>query len=155
MDTTPEYIKMCEKAEALRSVWKPAKGDWFVYAGRVYVIGRGLMEYESDIEKGKPQADVEIVTGDPAFDDFEGPAILYYDGYDGANSFPLKECVPLWRQDQLQEMLEDVDSIGLAGLLRDYVMQKDARGSLEQIWLKIIMGGEFGKVWTGEDWIDA
>jgi len=32
MDTSPEYVKMCEKAEEIQKLWKPIEGDLFYTA---------------------------------------------------------------------------------------------------------------------------
>ena len=69
--------------------------------------------------------------------------------------------IPLYRQDQLQEMLEGVKpyySTWISKLKRlvDFAFESDPKmfHSLEQLWLAFVMKEKYNKVWNGEDWVN-
>ncbi len=75
------------------------------------------------------------------------------------------ECFPVYRQDQLQEMVgirtpEDFERFhqsfsfpweGEFGI-PDYM---GVCTSMEQLWLAFVMKEKYGKTWDGEDWVGA
>ncbi|OPY82496.1 MAG: hypothetical protein A4E65_00796 [Syntrophorhabdus sp. PtaU1.Bin153] len=152
------YIKMCEKAKRYLP-WKPTKGDWFIYKGRPYCIGRGIIEYEYDLDKGKGQKD--IVVEDWTFYDV-GPnetdivelSITMADGYDDADHFRLSECIPLWNVDQLISIDGD-DWYNFMRDCLDYYKEHFSFGevSMESVALLIVMKQVHRKTWNGEDWV--
>lgn len=68
--------------------------------------------------------------------------------------------VPLFRQDQLQEMLIDNykehwgENI-YPGLMEEAVTFAEQRPykSMEQLWLAFVMKEKYGKLWNGKDWV--
>lgn len=81
-----------------------------------------------------------------------------------------EDCFPLYRQDQLQEMVgQDWNWIWLARNLWGFARHnfrlhssQDREGyypsaweptSMEQLWLGFVMKEKYNKVWNGEDWI--
>ena len=70
-----------------------------------------------------------------------------------------KDDIPLFRQDQSQEMLaEDWDEqLLIADVLRSASNESgidwDAIDSHEKMWLAFVMYEKFNKTWNGEDWI--
>ncbi len=79
----------------------------------------------------------------------------------------LSDCIPLPRQDQLQEMigsypdcyLEFVNWNEISYPIIAYPLQKQQPHpfwyfkSLEQLWLAYVMKRKFNKIWDGENWV--
>ena len=164
MDTTPEYIKMCEKAKEIQETWKPTGGDFYLHNYR------GTTGFSPETEK--------VIWPDD--DKFVKIEILCYQPEDvkdfwvctngdlshviSAQDLFKHHCVWLPRQDQLQEMVLKKDFNGIplspADWLQDFrvkVMHVEYSyyckfGSLEQVWLAFVMKEKYGKVWNGDDW---
>ena len=74
-----------------------------------------------------------------------------------------KPVIILWRQDQLQKMIEGMEvSIRLRNNGRwELTVSEDCMGPLEiaffssaeQLWLAFVMKEKYGKVWNGEEWV--
>ena len=116
MDTTKQYILMCEKA----------KGD----------LGEPGYKY-----------------GDLWSDDGERVLVVL------PNHFPVANCIPVYRQDQLQEMVKRplgdlifefmcfcYDPVG-GGCFEGRTTYTEQFTSMEQLWLAFVMHGK-GKVWN-------
>ena len=58
---------------------------------------------------------------------------------------------PLYRQDQLQEMLEMYDPEDLMEELQ--ASRKSFQATIEQTLLAILMYVEHNKIWNGEEWV--
>lgn len=166
MDTTPEYIKMAEKATEIQKLRHPKEmvhfacfpfedGD-FVFVNGYCVSGDGEV----------------IVMGGESF------SIYYYhpegeDGHLDLNSMgfcegdggKIDDAVWLPRQDQLQKMI-----IGRGGRESRIVVHESLyrfsysnykKGAhptnifdtQEQLWLAFVMKEKYGKVWNGTDWV--
>jgi hypothetical protein len=72
-------------------------------------------------------------------------------------SAPDAPLVPLWRQDQLQEILGGYMESVLAKECFSIALMPNGHPvqtieSWEQLWLSIVMKEKFSKVWTGTDW---
>jgi len=79
----------------------------------------------------------------------------------------LKECIPIYTQDQLQDMVErslSVKSNGnhmavqFAYFVSDHIENHIHFGdvllqSMEQLWLAFVMHEKYGKKWDGQDWV--
>lgn len=133
MDTSPEYLKICEKAEEIQALRREQKhentGKWqmgdfyFDLLGQVHIVD----EYR-DAWSDEP-------------DYLHHPA----------------ECVWLPRQDQLQEMVWEgsKNTRSLVLEFADWLEYKTnyRRESLEQLWLAFVMKEKYSKLWSGQDWV--
>lgn len=135
MDTTPEYIKMCEKAEELEELWQPTIADMVIqrlWQNRWFYV----TYHEAEMIK-EPQS----------------------------NKSDMWKSQYIWlpRQDQLQEMV--FDDIPYQKLLRftkfcqsniyaddDPILWWAERRSIEQLWLMFMMFECHNKTWNGEEW---
>jgi len=138
MDTTPEYVKMCEKAT---EIWIPHHmeiGDYFLALEENRTVG--------------------ICT--ERIDNFVYSPNLKHGNEDN-------NCIWLPRQDQLQEMvtyhkcptchIERTYQYANACLnaWEDADMGQTGWGgpiTMEQLWLAFVMKEKFNKTWTGEEW---
>lgn len=156
MDTSKEYIKVCEKAEKMQIEWKPSIGD---YVWRKYTI------FGEEIDqKIWPDKIHEII-------------ILHYksgiDGYFHACTTDGKErifkhpwqieketCIWLPRQDQLQDMMKEgiENTWGLFSRFYKWFSTKFSciTWSFEQLWLAFVIKEKYNKVWDSEKeiWIE-
>ena len=131
MDTSEQYIEMCEKAKEIQKI---SPGINF---GEVFAYPR---KYSGTVE-------AEWVCGD-----YEGQPVLGDWLY---QSPPYMVWLP--RQDQLQEMVgKDVGLQTLCCRLYEFSTDQGAgitiNGSMEQLWLAFVMHEKFNKVWNGIDW---
>jgi hypothetical protein len=116
MDTSPEYIKMCDEA----------------------------LEYI-------PQGEIDKL------DDHTFWAQQHYGEWvvDARAPMP-KDDTPLFRQDQLQEMVADGPDYHLYRFpLFTKTIPPGILKSMEQYWLAYVMKTEYGKVWNGDEWKNA
>lgn len=61
----------------------------------------------------------------------------------------------LFRQDQLQEMIEGTHMEKLGRVYRAVVkMELYPSETMEQLWLVFIMEEKFNKIWDGKDWVE-
>jgi hypothetical protein len=146
MDTTPEYIKMCEKAEEIQATWKPRWGDWVGDKGEPENGGNVLMMVRFKDSGYTASQDKEDLIFLPRQDQLQ------------------EDLIFLPRQDQLQEM--ELNRLGctVGHLLADFYIFCDTyipkentipvgllEDSFEKLWLRFFMFKR-GKVWTGEEW---
>ena len=142
MDTSKEYIKMCEKAVEIQSpsVWKPIAGDWYDSRGNT--------------EKKGPKV-LQILNNFRA---------LRYD----KNIKSIHRHIWLPRQDQLQEMVMEIMpykncSNSVTNLIDTFshevlsgedkfIESTVSMNSMEQLWLAFVMKEKFSKTWNGEGW---
>ena len=129
------YIRMCEKAVecGIKANTSGCCRYWFY----IKVLKRELPLYitlESDV----------------------GTFLHFSNAY---RNFELSEYVPIFSQEQLQEMVEDrFDNF----LHMNYEAEKWSSlkeqqylNSMEQLWLAFVMKEKFNKVWDGDDFIVA
>ena len=125
---------MCGKAVKLQEGWEPTDGDLFI----------GWADH--DMEKLSEAPDLwmvgETLWGDPVMPKRSASV-----------------CICLFRQDQLQGMVWDLDtwSCKFQGCWGWYVATDtlSAIKSMEQLWLGFVMWDKYNKTWNGEDWIKA
>lgn len=124
MDTSKEYIKMCE--EAKKYINKKEKlWDWY---------------YD------KESKTVEVIGS-------------LNTKHSMGNNYH-KDEIPLYRQDQLQEMIGDKPAyshawgcaIGFSRFINTKFYSIDY--SMEQLWLAFVMHEKYNKVWDNENWIE-
>jgi hypothetical protein len=135
MDTTPEYIKMNQKAMKYIPYY-PTVGDWCFLKHDITSpddMAHGLY-FDEDI----------IIIEDRQYDN--------------------SELTPLYRQDQLQDMMNKSPGQLLWEFYSWYQdRQREAtlvvrdklffRTSMEQLWLSFVMFELYHKTWNGEDWV--
>lgn len=161
MDTTPEYVKMCDCPE-IQGGWKPKVGD---YVWRKYTIFGE--ELDRTLWPEDERQEVIILHFKSSVDGYyhavnaDGDEMVFASEEDMAKAVN----VFLPRQDQLQEMVggewwrtlewfnsfvyccvSDATFYGTRGPLFKV-------GSVEQLWLAFVMHEKFGKVWNGEAWL--
>jgi len=138
MDTSREYITMCDEAEEIQKSWLPEHGDFFIGERnklRVWIDGI------NDPDKVVTGVEVEFRDGIPH----------------------LTRYIWLPRLDQLIEMAQEaqiryerITQAFLDWTRRDYgTLPGQPRRiftSLEQIWLAFVMLRKHGKKWNGETW---
>ena len=157
MDTSKQYIKMCDCPE-IQGHWKPSEGDNFSFINEPKII----KDYEIWALEKRELSDIE-----------EWNKIIKTMGNHFVDHFiEARDCfVWLPRQDQIQEMM----GLGLYDLLeqlkkfidkstwtlneigRDGLWGKAEKcvgfTSLEQLWLAFYMHEEHGKIWNDKKWI--
>ena len=161
MDTSETYIKMCEKAEEIQKGWRPQSGD-FVWR-RYTVFGE---EIDSQVWSEEQRADITILVQKSSVGtywsavDAEGNERIFNTAED------LAKCTCIWlpRQDQLQEMVDGsiadsfdkfvwwVEGYYGRGAHEFSVLGVDLP-SLEQLWLRFVMGERYNKVWKDGEWV--
>uniref|UniRef100_A0A6M3KXM3 Uncharacterized protein n=1 Tax=viral metagenome TaxID=1070528 RepID=A0A6M3KXM3_9ZZZZ len=133
MDTSEQYIKMCEKAEEIQASRKFECGDCMVTGDNLIMIRRLSDEGDYFLASLLPRGHNFLLISN-------------------------KNVIWLPRQDQLQEMVIDADYamsyltriMDWAGItLAKYLLQFT---SMEQLWLAFVMKEKYGKVWDGEKW---
>ena len=135
MDTSAQYIKMCEEAVEIQTVWEPSEGDF---------VAEIESKHLTHILKESARGGLIIEVG------WDG------DHYD----FMREDSVWLPRQDQLQEMV----GVHLPKLVDNFwqwlydktgyeTVLMDTFTSFEQLWLAFVMHEKYGKRWDGNEWV--
>ena len=133
MDTTPKYVKMSEKSP-LRETWEPLPGD-FIYSQRdgVKILDAALIVLAELTPFGQNKARIKA------------------------------DMIPLYRQDQLQDMVFD-STVGMQShccAIYEFAISVEGvnfcldDGSMEQLWLAFVMHEKYDKVWDDkkEEWV--
>lgn len=148
MDTSKEYIKMCDCPE-IQEQWKPIEGDSFSFLSEPKLI----KDYEIWALEKRELSDIE-----------EWNKIIKTMGNHFVDHFvEARDCfVWLPRQDQIQEMVE-TNILDLLNKFYKYVFDdlswmfnKDSIikfKSMEQLWLAFYMYEKHQKIWDGEKWL--
>ena len=141
MDTTKEYIDMCMALpDEMRAAWDPHAGD-FVFAKH------GFSDY--DFRKESDNGVLGIIT-----EVQEGTFSIKPCGEDGAVAwYSVEHSIPLWRQDQLQDMLSDSirEILFYNQIILDcWDSNSDKHMTMEQLWLWLVMDKKYGKRWKSE-----
>jgi len=163
MDTSSEFIKMCEKAVEIQAFWKPTSGDWYIHDYRGTTKTSRELEKQIWGDSDKTWRSVEIMCYQPT----ESKDVIISTTGKESLCVSVADLVrghSIWlpRQDQLQEMLyEKVGSKGF--ILVNYFVNQLHRGildnsqieltSMEQLWLAFVMKERYGKIFSGDDWI--
>jgi hypothetical protein len=134
MDTSVEYIKMCEKAEEIQSLRWPDffAGDWFIsFHGYPMVIGSVL----------------------PADEDLHRRGEIWLPRQDQLQKLLSK--VKSVYQNSLPERVWTLQSAFNKFTHELYTHEEcDNWTSMEQLWLAFVMSEKYNKVWNGNEWID-
>jgi hypothetical protein len=143
MDTSETYIKMCEKATEIQTIWEVQGGDWYV--DLITFVGERF---------------VEIIGGHSPKWEYDEEEYNYLS----------KKTRSFWlpRQDQLQEMfiqhwykeeMEKFHAICFIQMMKEWIINYASRGhptkfpTLEQFYLVLCMDTICNKTWNGEDWV--
>ena len=141
MDTSKEYIKMCEKAVEIQTHPIKCKNSFGI----------------SLIEETIGEEVFGEINNTRGYYELWG---YYIDDVQFVGKIP-NECIWLPRQDQLQEMVYTHPERLFRFyefLQHHYIYNCETWGSLgnysmEQLWLAFVMKEKYGKIWNGEDWI--
>ena len=140
MDTTPEYIKMCEKAEEIQKTWNPLDGDLHILVDDSYKSGYSDIRLTYGITSLREERKVAWLT----------------------RSSSTLGVIWLPRQDQLQEMMKDGLSTGIFGhtsrmvcYFEEHYKYRNSLGidNMEQLWLAFVMKELYSKQWNGSEWV--
>lgn len=151
MDTTPEYIKMCEKATEIQALAKSLpmhenNGEYVcTYEGtKSFCPKCGSwvhQDYCGWCGKKKKEEDAVFLS------------------YRNSVPQPIEEFGYIWlpRQDQLQEILK-YQLGGMIMLFHEWIEKSvfpdNTHDSMEQLWLAFVMKELHNKVWNGEEWVN-
>lgn len=156
MDTSEQYIKMCEEATEVQGEWIPDDWDYCHCKTEEWVVV--LSGYETDGGYYGHQTPSES-------------KISYYTGSCddiSAGDFKARH-VQLPRQDQLQEMMSG-EWYGILNKFFSFAFEPEMDESdeptvywvahsftkqftsMEQLWLAFVMKEKYGKVWNNEEW---
>ena len=134
MDTSIEYIKMCEKAEEIQKLWKPTVADFHTSYDwkEVHTVEFDYDSSEIDILGCPPHIWL------PRQDQLQEMLIDKIGGNHIA----------------LLSVLIRSDLFCQAGL-GHYVSSPNYNytNSMEQLWLVFVMKEKYNKIWNGEDWV--
>jgi len=151
MDTSKEYILMCEKAEEIQKQWKPKEWDCVYNQDDVFgYIDRS----EIHIWCILPESIADSGHYGPYVDDGKICDERY------------KDCIWLPRQDQLQEIgldcfpywKSDHKSLNLIQNFHEWYEEDSGMHegshdlSMEQLWLCYVMEEKYNKRWNGKEW---
>jgi len=143
MDTTDQYIKMCEKATEIKGVWDIKCGD--------YVVVDKYKDRRLALITERTSQDFAIVA-------------FPYASPPNRDMHRIENMIPLPRQDQLQEMREGLEinsHVPYKQLLSvcEWLCQQGLPPlrpmSMEMIWLAFVMHTKYNKAWDGENWISS
>ena len=159
MDVTPEYVKMCEKAEEIQKCWKPTGGDWYLFDYRGTT--KTSREFENQIwgDDDKTWKRVEIMCYQPSevkdlFVSTDGKTSHVMSAAD-----MVRRAVWIPRQDQLQRMVLDTDAITTEFKFHGWIITSNyipiglPQPSMEQLWLAFVMSEKYDKIWDGTGWV--
>ena len=76
-----------------------------------------------------------------------------------------RDCFPLYRQDQLQEMVGEESEVMLLEYILCFVFDTTKHwwqieytkqfDSMEQLWLAFVLKELYSKIWNGEEWVTS
>jgi len=131
MDTTEQYIKMCEKAEEIQKEWEPDDGDccYDKYAKLLYPFISGDIVWH-------------------ALGDTKRERYIF---------LPRQDRL----QEMVKDKYGQADPVGLIWALYRFAgpnrvgIASEFR-SMEQLWLAFVMSQKYGKVWNSdkEEWVE-
>jgi hypothetical protein len=155
MDTSPEYVKMCDCPE-IQDGWAPSVGD---YVWRKYTIFGEVID-NALWPDGKRQ-EVVILHFKSSVDGYYHAVNAAGDDRTFNSVADMHKATSIWlpRQDQLQEMVTEgfTPCLDLCNLFAWYMHNRPNDialewSSLEQLWLAFVMAEKYGKHWNGEAW---
>jgi len=150
MDTSKEYIKMCDCPE-IQKQWESKNGDWYWSDG-------------DTVRKGLPPDEPEI-----RHIFLDSPTYLYKSRDDELGTWHSisspkdKKHTWLLRQDQIQEMCKDGQAWKtmprkFTKRLAEFADSDDynmTAQTMEQLWLAFYMFEKHKKIWDGKKWVKS
>ena len=154
MDTSKEYIKMCEKAEEIQEMldnsYYTIENVFAVRAKRKQCIheeeklfipysydkvycercGKKLEEYETEYIATYSQKPFHLLNDE------------------------VQKFIWLPRQDQLQQMIAKFYLLPFNTFHKFCIKNQVEFNSMEQLWLTFVMWQKYHKIWNGEDWVE-
>ena len=161
MDTSEQYILMCQKAVDIQDLWEPKLGD-FHCCPCTFCRDRGVNIFVIE------RAAIDILNKRD-FTNIDSTYKVYAQEYGGhfADHFHEAREIITWlpRQDQLQKMLYRDWHQAFNGQYKfyrfchgEYPSQPPLVVShfhtMEQLWLAFVMSEKFNKTWNGGEWVD-
>jgi hypothetical protein len=144
MDTSKNYIKMCTKADEIKSYWEPEQGDYF------YGLPKDIadMEYERGVYR-------VIISEDEFYSIIPENYDLRKKEFSGFGEED--EPVFLPRQDNLQKMIDYELPYDLISRFSEWaagleLSMRERLKTMEQIWLAYVMWQNHAKIWSGREW---
>lgn len=130
MDTSKEYIWMCQQAKEIQEKYSATEGDYLIYTdkpGEVWI-------FPNDLRIREGTFDWELIWL-PRQDQLQDMFGRYEYGDHIYNMYR-------WTR---------------ARIPHGHITNEYARSmkSMEQLWFAFIMGKKYNKVWNGEDWVSA
>ncbi len=158
MDTSKEYIKMNYKAP--KKLWDSVKDkDYSYMSWRGFI---GIIVYSSKPRKTKGLSNMlpETLVIRTWLNENQDIRVIENTHHTGRKIYGTDEGTPLYRQDQLQEIMKSFGR-SMMGLINDiadwmendYLYAKQFKLSAEQLWLAFVMRALYKKKWNGEDWV--
>ncbi len=146
MDTSEQYIKMCEKAKELRAIHRPSKLTTTVYRlgeQMFSVEGHNIAEVKDLSNFGGthyvwlPSQDElqEMVFGQPSSTQVQGLTIPHETEW----------------QDTLPKLMMFAYNLNTEWNTVTFSSRVEYN-SMEQLWLAFVMKEKYAKVWNGEKW---
>lgn len=153
MDTTPENIKKCKKAEEIQKEWKPQQGDIFfdseIDEKQIY-IEKTQEKFGIPFKFNKKLGFGIVMTGIFVCDSCQEETDLY-----PFNKFyPQDDLIWLPRQDQLQKMIDNPPVWQFHYFVQELTRQGIQSMSYEQLWLAFVMKEKYNKIWNGDEWVN-
>ena len=145
MDTSSQYVKMCEKIGEIQKGWKLKELDQYVVISPSYRDGYITGEYiDGYYRQFREETWLELIIE--------------------RHSIGVKDVKIIWlpRQDQLQEMVTDFPDHPHTLIARFYDFDLEycaatwTETSMEQLWLAFVMHEKYQKIWDSkkEDWVN-
>lgn len=162
MDTTEQYIKMCESAKEIQKSWKPNVGDWFLNDYR------GTTEFPKDVEEQlwdyndkEKWEKIQCLTYKPSIKEY-----VTVSDSDGSHTYRMDEFfkhrhVFLPSQDYLQKLVhgnfkevlnKEVNFANSSYPIFPHITLSHFK-SREQLLLGLVMKENYNRVWNGSEWI--
>jgi len=155
VDTSKEYIKMCEKAEKIQKFWRDKKShiEDIMYINedneRLLVLKEPIFHLSEYADKKREHICFEQYGLFPIpLTKFDKDPFYRYDDEN-------LNIIWLPRQDQLQEMVGltalEPNIFVLMNFSRELYNVKE-KFSWEQLWLAFVMKEKYNKIWNGKEW---
>jgi len=142
MDTSKEYIKMCEKAEEVQKMRKFISGEYFYGVWKTHC---------GDIVSETPEVYIFDYCEDCWY-------TIYPENYDEGDENKY-DAIWLPRQAQLQEMVGGTSYYKVSAIyelcnrISSHNDVNAGKCSMEQLWLAFVMKEKYNKIWNGNEWV--